>query len=402
MSPKQKLELRSIAVKKRLREIAALELDDLTEEIRSESVSLQTELTAVEVRMTALISAGEDEGGGEVQRNAGDGEGAEVRRLIADTKVGNILTAVLEHRQTVGREAEIQAHFKVGGNQIPLAMLRTPEHRAVTAAPANVGTQEQPIVPGVFPDSLAAFMGIEMPTVPVGDTTFPVLTTNAAVEALAEAGAGTETDGSFSAELLAPGRLQAHFRYSIEDRARFSGMDGALRQNLSEALAAALDKEIIAGANGLLTGVNLANNNVNAVTTYSLYRSGLIYGRIDGTYASQGSDIRLVVGGPTYAHAASQYRSNNADFNALDALMRDSGGVRVSAHVPVVNASKQNAIVRRGLRRDMVAPVWEGVTLLHDPYSKKSEGEIVLTAVMLYAVKILRSEGFYKQQTQHA
>ena len=49
-----------------------------------------------------------------------------------------------------------------------------------------------------------------------------------------------------------------------------------------------------------------------------------------------------------------------------------------------------------------VAPVWEGVTLIPDEVTKASTGQIVITAVMLYAVKIIRAAGFYKQETQHA
>ena len=50
----------------------------------------------------------------------------------------------------------------------------------------------------------------------------------------------------------------------------------------------------------------------------------------------------------------------------------------------------------------MVAPIWEGVTLIPDEITKAGTGQIVVTAVMLHAVKIIRTAGFYKQQTQHA
>ena len=42
------------------------------------------------------------------------------------------------------------------------------------------------------------------------------------------------------------------------------GMDAALRENLSMGLADGLDKAIIAGTNGLLTGTNLADHNGSA------------------------------------------------------------------------------------------------------------------------------------------
>ena len=50
----------------------------------------------------------------------------------------------------------------------------------------------------------------------------------------------------------------------------------------------------------------------------------------------------------------------------------------------------------------MVAPIWEGVTIIPDEVTKAASGQIVITAVMLYAVKLLRADGFYKQETQHA
>ena len=281
-------------------------------------------------------------------------------------------------------------------------MLADLETRAVTPAPANVGQNQQPIIPGVFPQSVAAFLGVDMPTVPVGEAIFPVLTTNATVHTPAEGADAAETTGSFAADVLSPGRIQASFFYSREDRARFAGMGESLRQNLNDALGDALDKEVVAGTNGLLTSTNLANHNVNAVTDFAAYLSSLAYGRVDGTYAAMTGDLRIVMGAGTYAHAGGVYRNNSVDRTALDRLMDVTGGVRVSAHVPAVASNKQNAVIRRGLRRDMVAPIWDGVTLIDDEVTKAKSGEIVITAVMLYAVKILRTAGFYKQQTQHA
>ena len=278
------------------------------------------------------------------------------------------------------------------------------ETRAVTPAPANVGTDQQPIIPAVFPQSVAAFLGIDMPTVGVGEAVFPVLTSGATAQTPAENAATnpTEDTGAFSADVLSPARLQTSFLYSREDRARFAGMDSALRENLSDALADGLDKAIIAGTNGLLTGTNIPNNNVSAVTSYALYREQFAYGRVDGKYASMTSDLRVVMGSGTFAHAASQYRGNNDNTDALMALEAAGVGVRVSAHVPAVASTKQNAIIRLGSRRDAVAPIWEGVTLIPDEITKAAEGQIRVTAVMLHAVKILRAAGFYKQQTQHS
>ena len=202
---------------------------------------------------------------------------------------------------------------------------------------------------------------------------------------------------------MSPSRLQASFFYSREDRARFAGMDAALRQNLGDALSDKLDQQILVGTNGLLTGSVLADHNASAVTTYANYRSTHAYGRVDGKYANAVGDIRIAMGAATYAHASAAFRSDNAgDRAAIEDLMQVTGGVKVSAHIPAVSGNKQNAVIRLGMRRDMVAPIWEGVTLIPDEITKAGSGQIVVTAVMLHAIKVLRVAGFYKVQSQHA
>ena len=40
--------------------------------------------------------------------------------------------------------------------------------------------------------------------------------------------------------------------------------------------------------------------------------------------------------------------------------------------------------------------------MILDEITKAAKGQIILTAVMLHAVKLLRSGGFYKQETNHS
>ena len=70
----------------------------------------------------------------------------------------------------------MQKHYGLDVNQVPLALLVKDwpgdddlETRAVTPAPGNVGQEQNSIVPYVFPQSAAAFLGVSMPTVPVGE-----------------------------------------------------------------------------------------------------------------------------------------------------------------------------------------------------------------------------------------
>ena len=399
MTDRQKLELRQSVIRSRLAELGTAEG---TEDGQAEIDTLAVEYGSNEARMRAFMIAGD-----EPVETTTTKETKERAELYAKASVGDLVYSLVNGRSGVqgGAMAELQKEHGLADNEIHVRQL-TPETYAVTPAPTNTQETQQPTIPYVFPQSCAAFLGVDIPTVGVGEAVFPVLTKELDVRTPAENADADETTGAFSAEVLSPSRIQASFFYSREDRARFMGMDESLRENLSEGLADGLDKQIIAGTNGLLTGTNLANNNVSAVTTFPLYKASFAYARIDGRYASMTSDIRIVMGSGTYAHAATVYRAsgNNADAAdaALNVLMNDTGGVKVSAHVPAVVSSKQNALIRLGMRRDMVAPIWENVALIPDEVTLAKKGQIQITAIMLHAVKILRADGFHKQQTQHA
>ena len=200
-----------------------------------------------------------------------------------------------------------------------------------------------------------------------------------------------------------PGRIQASYFYRRVDAARFPVIDMALRQALNGSLEEKLDQELIAGTDGLLTGNNLANHAASAVTAFATFLSEFGHGRVDGRFAASLTDVRTVAGAHTYAHMGNQYRSTTADYSALDALDRKTGGVRVSAHVPAVASHKQNALIRMGQHdRAVVQVLWDGVTLVPDELTKVKTGEVAITAILLVATKILRSASFYKQETQHA
>ena len=324
-------------------------------------------------------------------------------QLVGRGNIGRIMRACVEHRSTDGADAELQQHRGLNANQIPLDLLRLPavEHRAVTTGPPNVGTTEQPAIMPVFAAGVGAFIFADRPTVDAGTVAYPVLDQRPTVGGPhTDSTAVDETDGSFSSELLTPGRCQASYFYKRVDAARFPVIDMALRQALNGGLEEKLDKDLIGV---LLRGANLTNHAVTAVTTFATYLSEFGHARVDGRHASALTDVRAVMGSATYAHAGNQYRSTTADYSALDALDRKTGGVRVSVHVPSVASNKQNGLIRLGMHdRAVIQVLWDGVTLVPDEVTKVKTGEVAITAILLAATKILRPESFYKQETQHA
>jgi hypothetical protein len=407
MTPLQTAEIRAGELRIRLAELGGMA--ELDTETRAELDTLRTEYTDTERRMAALRIAEPDR----TPIVSATSEGSEYRAMLDRANIGTIFDDLLAHRNPSGVEAELQAHLHLGGNQLPLDMLRGAgggggaglEFRAVTPAPGQVSQNQMPTLPYIFPQSAAAFLGVDMPTVGVGDAVYPVLTSTLAVGTPAENAAQAETTGAFTAAVLVPHRLQAAFFYSREDRARFAGMDAALRENLSDGLADGLDDQILSGTDGLLAGTNLANNNVTATDTFDSYLSNLVWNQIDGRYASMASELAMVVGAETYKDLGATYRNTSVDRSALDRVMELVSGVRVSAHVPAADGTnhRQNVVIRRGMSMTATAPVWEWVTIIPDEITKASNGQIVITAVMLYAVKVLRTgAGLVKQQVDHS
>ena len=164
--------LRASEIRKRLAELAASA--ELNDEQRSEVDKLRTEYRDVETRYQASVTAEDTP----TERRSEDTEGREMRWLIEGASVGDIFSAALEHRNTAGETAELQQHYGLGANQVPLSLL---EIRGVTSAPGQVGQNQSAIIPGVFPQNVAAFLSVDTPTVPVGEAVFPVLTKNADV-----------------------------------------------------------------------------------------------------------------------------------------------------------------------------------------------------------------------------
>ena len=405
MTTLQKITLRLSEVRTRLNEISGLEGEALTGEVTAESDTLQTEYKDLETRHRAAITAEPDPNETRVE---GDAETRELALLTERANVGDILSATFEKRQTSGEAAELQKHFGLGSHQVPLEMLRinrAVEERAAATVPASIADASQgEVITPVFSSGDGAFLGIERPTVPVGDAAYPVLSTSPSVKGpFTDSGEAAQTDATFVANSLSPERLQASFSYRRTDAARFAGLDSSLRLALSGGLEEALDEQAINGSDGLLNGTNLSNNNVSAVTTFALYLSGLLYGRVDGRYARTPGDVRMIVGQGTFTHAAAAYKGNNSDESGVERIGSRSGGFRVSPHVPAVSGNKQNALIRLGMERGgAVQPMWQGVSLVVDEFTRAAYGEIIVHAILLANFAITRKAQWFKQQTQHA
>ena len=396
--------LKSITAALKLSEIreslnALNAITELSDAQKIEERDLVASQKATEVAYRESVKSEDD---ARTTPTAADAETRERLQLVSRASLGAIFARAVEHRATEGAESELQAALDLAPNQVPIDLLRAPvEERAITPAPTHVGASEQAVLMPIFADGDAAFLNVDQVSVPNGDAVFPVLTNRPVVGGPhADSTEVTETTGAFDAELVKPERLQSAFTYRRVDAARFSAMGESLRAALNESLSEALDVQIVSGADGLLGGTNLDAHTQAAVDTYGTYVSKFGFGRVDGRYAPTAKSIKVLMGSAGYAHAGSVYRGDQSQESAIDRLMTITGGIKVSPHVPPMVSTKQKTIVRLGARRDMVAGLWRGVSILVDEISRAKQGEIVVTAVMLVGVKVLRAGGFYKAEVK--
>ena len=353
--------------------------------------SMQKELSAA-----AMLEPSDNERRSETV----DSEELELRSQMRKANVGRIFEAAVKGETPTGAEREIQQHFKIGAHSIPVSLLAALETRAAATITGDEPSDALSVLGEVFPMPAAAFMGVMVETVPAGEKTYPVITTGATAAALAKSASGKESTAALTVTSLTPKRAQASLRYTREDAAAFPYLDAGLRENLTMALGAKLESEILVRAShGLIRHGTDPAVNVTAVTNFK-HAIANLYGSVDGKFASMVSECRLLIGTRAYANLAAELVNASASESllAIEKIGQVCGGVRVSGHIPpfvTSSAAFEDALIAIGPpRRNAVAAVWENLDLVVDPYTAAEEGEVVITAYMLQDSAVVRSAGY--------
>ena len=388
----------------------------------------EADVAAAEARAAAADQAviealAEDEG-------SGDGP-AELRDRIS---LGRYLHAFAEDRVADGAEAEMRQELGLSDQAIPLeALLPTPEERADAVSPQNAagdaaldfGTVYHttgPLLNRVFTATDGAFLGISMPTVPPGERVFPVMVggTDAAMAARGDAGADAAS-AKFDVVNATPHRLTGRYVFDLEGVATLGGLlESTLRADLRTVMGYQFDRQLLlgsgAGANveGLMTALPLEalpgavfDGNDVPILNWIRFKSG-VTDTLDGRYARTEANERWLIGKDTYSLARTLYRGNansGNDWDGIQAVRELGARVGVSFQIPAsavatippktADSTKkvQSAIVNMEPAA-AVAPVWQGITMIRDPYTEASKAQVVLTAHMLFDFVMRRKDGW--------
>lgn len=341
--------------------------------------------------------------------------------------LGRYLGFIAEQRQADGAEQELRQELKLSDQAVPLeALLPLPEERADAVSPQNaagaplppgtINITTGPMLQRVFVQTDTAFLGVGMPTVPPGMRRYPVMVggTDASMQARAaqpDAGAA-----KFDVVDASPHRLTGRYVLDLEGVAEMGGLlESTLRSDLRMVMGFQLDSQVLLGSGadnqvtGLINQLDLLNPPGTAVgadsaqLTWANARQIATDG-LDGRYARTEADIRLLIGGDTYSVMRSLYRTDQSEIDAAAALralgtmMRRSFQIPAPAKLTVKGQSESGKKLQRALANSepgaAVAPVWQGITMIRDPYTEAGKAQIVITAHMLFDMVMRRKDGW--------
>ena len=367
MTETQRLTVRASEIRQRLNEIAGLDGDALTTEIRAESDKLGTEYRDTETRLRAAIV------GESTEAPVEDAEHRERVELRSKATLGGYLLAAMQGRLPGGELAEYSAACGAGDGSIPLDLFesdRPVEMRAdaTTTAPATTGVNMQPIQPFVFAQSIAGRLGISMPTVGSGSHVETTITAALTAGATTKGAARESTAATLTPITANPRRISARLSIAMEDVAQIGvgNFEAALRENLSMAMADAYDLQCINGSgtapavSGLLHQLTRPATDPADVATFDSFVS-TVAGYVDGKWATTTGDVVTVTNPETYRLSASTFQTvatgGKGELAASSYLSRESGGWWTAARMPATPTTGGHA-KNRGRHRASAGPAW--------------------------------------------
>ena len=342
-------------------------------------------------------------------------EEREFRQLESRAELRHAMRAVMDGKPLTGAAKELQEHRGLSGHDLPWEMVAPrpaprAEHRAdaVSPAPADSHLQQHGIIGRVFARSATMTLGVQMPQVSVGEQNYPVITTTDTAQILAKDAAETDSaDAGITAHVIEPVRLQRSYVFRREDQAVLSGLEEALRNDLSMAVSDLLDAQVLAGdgTTGAELGGFLATfanggladrGDTPARVTFALAAGETARG-IDGKYAGGLSECAVVIGDDTARDLATKFQNQDSD-SALAYMGRTTMKTMASANVPAVASMFQEGVLARmgAAGANAVCPVWSSMFMIRDEISGRKSGQIAITVGMLAGFDVLRADAYQR------
>ena len=422
MTESQRLTVRASEIRQRLNEIAGLEGDALTDEIRAEGDGLNIEYRAVETKLRASVVA-EDRPPTEHRDDTMDAETRAFVQVRNRTRLGRWFSSFLDQTPLNGAEAELNEHrgLSVQGNVLPWDALLP----AAGAGGVKVARRRGEPGPG---DRQPREPAADHPAGVRARGRSPARRHDAGGASrdrelpghLGRAGSGIRGEGRpegsggghHHAEPLGPKRLQARVQVRIEDLMTTLGLEDAWREDLTLSLMDKLDAQLLGAGNAEVRGFLATNANggladyadPGAVVNFAGAAAQAARG-VDGKFAGNEDECAWIVGTGTYEKLAALIQANDST-SATERLRRILRDFMASANIPDAASNVQQGILAKLGAADgfynAICPIWEGLRLIRDEITNASSGLVQLTGTALHNFKLVRPAGFVRTKVKLA
>lgn len=385
-----KIARRQSEIRQQLAELAGKE-SPTEDEIRSME-ELDREYRSNETRYRAALIAEDTERreAGEELETRSDREWQEV---MARFEMRQVVLALDEGRQLDGATQEIVTELRnEGGYQgIPVPYAALEQRAGETVSADQINPQAiRPTIDRIFPNSVAARLGIERIGIAQGSLAFPVATSGAVFGWQADeiSNTGAANPYATSERSLSPdhtgGAQMVISRKSLKQSG--VGLEQSIRRDLNAVIGTELDRVVINGSGaageplGIVPGAatyGITETAVSAAPSWAAFRAEVMAFMQENAIAVAG-DVNLSFDPAIWSDLDDALIAGTA-VSEWDRLTKHVGAPAISNVIPAATAIM-------AARVQGVAPgylgLYGGVDLIRDPYTKAGSGALVLTGLV--------------------
>ena len=426
MKLSDKIQVELNEARNRVLELA--EIEEPTDENRSELEDLRTKMKSLGERHAVALEAEEIE----IREIANDpdqedGEARELSNLITVASVSPFLKAAFENRALEdGPEAELLAALEITENRdFPMALLvdwtgeeerqqnmlrGEEEHRVDAITNTSISTM---VTSGMWLSRLMAttnaqFIGVTTRPVGPGDHVYPYVAGSAEASFPSKNAAVDAVAGTIDSETHTPNAVQTRYLINEEDKIRLgSAYENALRRDLRDQLMAGLDKYVFADATaGMLTTIPAVTGDadINAQSTFEAMHTNVL-DAIDGLYASELMDLNVSVNPKAHGRMGAVSPSGTAAF-LTDYLKAQGCRVRANAHIAGITGKTNQtyALVSRsrGISGAAIMSVYRSGSMMLDTYGDfQRKRQTAINVVGYFDFSVVRAANWIKFRIRH-
>lgn len=362
---------------------------DPTDEETRIMEALDREYRSNEVRYRAALVAEDQE-----RREAGaELETAETRDwqgLMDRFEVRQVVAALDHGHQLDGATAEVVQEMRSQGTYtgvpVPLEALEVRAGETVSTDLVDPKATRG-IFDRLFPQSVAARMGVQSVSIPHGSVEYPIATAGASA---GWAASETGTVGAAAAFKTAEATLSPDHTLGCQMKVTRkalaqvgAGLEQAIRRDMSAAIGAELDRAVLIGTGtggqptGIVTG---ATNTGDWAATWTAIKSEVV-AFMQANAISDPGQVRLAMTPAMWSDLDDAIWDAGSGITEWDRLARHVGAGNIVRATQLPADTALLTVTAGGLAPAYLG-VWGGLDVIRDPYSDAASGGLRLTGLM--------------------